>query len=121
MSIDYRQYVIDKLYELSQHGLEDFITIDKKGENREYFIFDFVKASEQSALNNIKKLVLDKTGKITFELYDQLDILAMLDKVSNGSVKLDELGNDQSKTLTLEEIIRSRKKVISEDDESNDN
>ncbi len=120
MAIDYKQYVIDKLYELSKHGLEDFISIDKTSKDRDSFIFDFIKASEQSALNNVKKLVLDKTGKITFELYDQLDILAMLDKVSNGSVKLDELSNEQSKTLTLEQIIRSRKKVSTEEESDDD-
>lgn len=114
-----RQYIIDVLLELSKHGFSDFIKVE---EGKDYYTLDFFKAQQNGALNNVKKATIDKTGKLVFELYDQLDILTILDKISSmSSSDFSKLENDeQLKTLTLEQIIRSRKKVNSEEEAEDD-
>lgn len=99
------QYIIEKLRDLSSHGMEDFIDTDIDIDNleetgtKDYYGVDLKKAAANGALNNIKKITSDKFGKITIELYDQLEILAMLGKVG------DYTEPDDIRKARLEEVV----------------
>lgn len=99
------EYIIDLLFELSKHGMADFLSINPL--RPDDYEINLQQANERGALNNIKKLTVDAKGKLMVELYDTLDVLTLLSKLVSTT------SDDPSKAnlSTLEEVIRARKLV----------
>lgn len=95
-------YTLDKLKEMSTHGFEDFLDVEKDN-----YTLNLTKAKEKGALNNIKKLTVDRMNKLTIELYDQLEILALMSKLAGA-----EPSKEKTENLTLDDIIEKRKKIL---------
>jgi len=102
-------YVVEELYKMSKRGMSDFLKADKDG-----YDLDFYQAGELGALNNIRKMTTDRTGKITIELYDQLEILQILAKLGDGT------SNELEQNYTLEKIVRTLLKVDKDKDTDTD-
>lgn len=104
-------YVVDELFKMSQRGMADFLVPSKDG-----YTVDFDNAKLVGALNNIRELTYDRTGKITIKLYDQLSILELIGKLG------DKQPGELETNFTLEKIVASflRNKKDSEDDEIDD-
>lgn len=97
-------YVVDELFRMSKRGMSDFLKADVDG-----YDLDFHQASELGALNSIRKITTDRTGKITIELYDQLEILQILAKLDYSS------SSDSATTnFTLDNVVKSLLKVDKE-------
>lgn len=66
--------VLALLSRLAATTAESFISSNKEGD----WFFDYDKAKASGALALIKKMAVDRTGKITIEFYDRIDILVVI-------------------------------------------
>lgn len=107
------QALLAQLNNMVMHTLDDFLTIDAQGQ----FAIDLAKARRLGAMGSVKKLTVDRYGKVVLDLYDRFDAITLILRIrgyntgtTGGGVKAPGGGGEgDNVSFTIDDVIRARK------------